>query len=98
MVSVSNGVCMVSVSNLQPSAHAAAFAPAPSAPAAAAAAMFLPKQIKTMGTRDKSAELDFSGVLEQEVEEALKAAAQISMGTEISEEDLSNIMALCDQV
>lgn len=51
-----------------------------------------------MGTRDKSADVDFSGVLEQEVEDALKAAAQISMGTEISEEDLSNIIALCDQV
>jgi nucleolar protein 58 len=55
-------------------------------------------QIKAMGTRDKSADVDFSGVLEQEVEDALKAAAQISMGTEISEEDLSNIIALCDQV
>jgi len=55
-------------------------------------------QIKAMGTRDKAADLDFSGVLEQETEDALKAAAQISMGTEISEEDLSNIMALCDQV
>lgn len=51
-----------------------------------------------MGTRDKSASVDFSGVLEQEVEDALKAAAQISMGTEISEEDLSNIIALCNQV
>lgn len=51
-----------------------------------------------MGTRDKSGDVDFSGVLEQEVEDALKAAAQISMGTEISEEDLSNIIALCDQV
>lgn len=57
-----------------------------------------PAQIKAMGTREKSADIDFSGVLEQEVEDALKAAAQISMGTEISEEDLSNIMALCDQV
>jgi len=56
------------------------------------------KAIKAMGTREKSADIDFSGVLEQEVEDALKAAAQISMGTEISEEDLSNIMALCDQV
>ena len=55
-------------------------------------------QIKAMGTREKSADVDFSGVLEQEVEDALKAAAQISMGTEISEEDLSNIIALCDQV
>jgi nucleolar protein 58 len=51
-----------------------------------------------MGTRDKSAAVDFSGVLEQDTEDALKAAAQISMGTEISDEDLSNIIALCDQV
>lgn len=74
---------------------AAAAVTAASAPAATAPQH---QQIKTMGTRDKSADLDFSGVLEQEVEEALKAAAQISMGTEISEEDLSNILALCDQV
>lgn len=51
-----------------------------------------------MGTRDLAAGVDFSGVLEQEVEDALKAAAQISMGTEISQEDLDNILALCDQV
>lgn len=51
-----------------------------------------------MGTRDKAAGVDFSGVLEQEVEDVLKAAAQISMGTEISDEDLDNILALCDQV
>lgn len=55
-------------------------------------------QIKAMGTRDKAAGVDFSGVLEQEVEDALKSAAQISMGTEISDEDLENILALCDQV
>jgi hypothetical protein len=55
-------------------------------------------QIKAMGTRDKAAGVDFSGVLEQDVEDALKAAAQISMGTEISQEDLDNILALCDQV
>lgn len=51
-----------------------------------------------MGTRDKAAGVSFSGVLEEEVEDALKGAAQISMGTEISQEDLDNIMALCDQV
>eukprot|EP00882_Tetradesmus_deserticola_P013275 GHRQ01014080.1.p2 GENE.GHRQ01014080.1~~GHRQ01014080.1.p2 ORF type:complete len:276 (+),score=144.30 GHRQ01014080.1:405-1232(+) len=56
------------------------------------------KAIKATGTRDKAAGVDFSGVLEQEVEDALKAAAQISMGTEISQEDLDNILALCDQV
>lgn len=51
-----------------------------------------------MGTRDRAAGLDFSGVLEEEVESALKEAAQISMGTEISAEDLENIQALSDQV
>jgi len=35
--------------------------------------------------------------LEEEVESELKEAAVISMGTEISEADLLNIMALCDQ-
>jgi hypothetical protein len=56
------------------------------------------QQIKLMGTRDRASTLDFSGVLEEEVEAALKEAAQISMGTEISGEDLDNIQALSDQV
>lgn len=51
-----------------------------------------------MGTRERAAGLDFSGVLEEETEAALKEAAQISMGTEISGEDLENIQALSDQV
>jgi len=51
-----------------------------------------------MGTRDRSTTLDFSGILEEDVESALKEAAQISMGTEISGEDLENIQALSDQV
>lgn len=34
----------------------------------------------------------------EEVEKELKAAAQLSMGTEISEIDLENIKQLCDQV
>ena len=55
-------------------------------------------QVKLMGTRERAAELDFSAVaLEEEVEAELKEAAVISMGTEISEADLLNIMALCDQ-
>ena len=60
--------------------------------------MLLPLQVKFMGTRDKAADLDFSGILEEETEAGLKAAAQISMGTEVSAEDLENIVALCDQV
>ena len=56
-------------------------------------------QIKLMGTREQAAEKDFSGIpLEEEVEESLKESAVISMGTEISEMDLENIVALCDQV
>jgi len=52
-----------------------------------------------MGTRELAAERDFSGIpLEEEVEETLKESAVVSMGTEISEMDLDNIVALCDQV
>lgn len=52
-----------------------------------------------MGTRDNAANKDFSGIpLEEEEESHLKDAAVISMGTEISVEDMLNIEALCDQV
>ncbi|KAK9909240.1 hypothetical protein WJX75_009327 [Coccomyxa subellipsoidea] len=57
------------------------------------------KVIKLMGTRENAVDKDFSGIpLEEEVEEELKETAIISMGTEISEIDLVNIMSLCDQV
>ena len=57
------------------------------------------KVIKLMGTRERAAGLDFSAAgLDDDVEAALKEAAQISMGTEISAEDLDNIRALADQV
>ena len=56
-------------------------------------------QIKVMGTRDKAEEADFSTVpLEEHEATVLKEAAMISMGTEISMEDMLNIEALCDQV
>ena len=56
-------------------------------------------QIKLMGTREKAADVDFSAIsLEEEVESQLKEAAVISMGTEVSEADMLNIAALCDQV
>eukprot|EP00798_Chlamydomonas_sp_ICE-L_P014269 gene14269-20243_t len=56
------------------------------------------KAVKLMGTRELAADLDFSGIIEEEVESHLKDAAKISMGTEISQDDLANIHALCDQV
>lgn len=41
---------------------------------------------------------DLSEILPEEVEEKVKEAAEISMGTEISAEDILNIQALCDEI
>lgn len=41
---------------------------------------------------------DLSDTLPEEVEAEVKLAAEISMGTEVSEEDIGNIRHLCDQV
>lgn len=56
------------------------------------------RAVNKMGMRNLAAKLDFSDVLPEETELELKQAAVISMGTEISEEDVLNIRALCDQV
>ncbi|GJP61105.1 hypothetical protein CLOP_g18310 [Closterium sp. NIES-67] len=56
------------------------------------------KSVKLMAHRVNAADLDFSGILEEEVEAQMKEAAVISMGTEVSEHDMTNIIALCDQV
>ncbi|KAG9982705.1 Nop domain-containing protein, partial [Aureobasidium melanogenum] len=45
-----------------------------------------------------AATTDLSDVLPEEIEGAVKAAAEVSMGTEITEEDLDNIQALAEQV
>ncbi|XP_038049142.1 nucleolar protein 58-like [Patiria miniata] len=56
------------------------------------------KVVKFMGDRTKAASLDFSDILPEDLEEQVKLAAEISMGTEISEEDFMNIHYLCEQV
>ncbi|RZB39807.1 nucleolar protein 58 [Asbolus verrucosus] len=56
------------------------------------------KVVKIIGTRDNTANSDLSDVLPEEIEEKVKEAAEISMGTEISEDDILNIQNLCDQV
>ncbi|CAL0334168.1 unnamed protein product [Lupinus luteus] len=56
------------------------------------------KAVKLMGDRINAAALDFSEILQEEVEVAVKEASVISMGTEIGELDLANIRELCDQV
>ena len=42
--------------------------------------------------------MQLNDILPDDVEQKVKEAAEVSMGTEISEEDLSNITNLCDQV
>ncbi|XP_062972225.1 nucleolar protein 58 isoform X2 [Elgaria multicarinata webbii] len=56
------------------------------------------KCVRKIGDRKNFSCSDLSEVLPEEVEEDVKAAAEISMGTEVSEEDISNIQHLCDQV
>ncbi|CAF1183689.1 unnamed protein product [Rotaria magnacalcarata] len=56
------------------------------------------KIVKRIGYRTSAAELDLSDIIPTDVETQVKEAAEISMGTEISEEDITNIRHLCDQV
>merc|ERR1712003_550287 len=56
------------------------------------------KTVEVMGTRDNAKHTDLSDILPEEVEEKVKEAAEISMGTEISGEDILNIKHLCIQV
>ena len=56
------------------------------------------KAIRLMGVRTSAAGTDFSEALDEGVEAELKAAALVSMGTEISPQDVAHITALADQV
>jgi nucleolar protein 58 len=56
------------------------------------------KTVKLMGMRTNCVDCEFGDILDEETEQELKEAVQISMGTEISEDDISNIRSLCDQV
>lgn len=50
------------------------------------------------GFRTNAASTDFSSILPEDLEAVVKAAAEISMGTEISDSDITHINSLCDQV
>ena len=54
--------------------------------------------ILSMGMRTSAANADLAEILPEEIEAAVKAAAEVSMGTEITTEDLDNIQALAEQV
>jgi nucleolar protein 58 len=61
--------------------------------------MFYAKCVLRMGMRVNCKNCDFSDILGDEtMENTLKKTAETSMGTEISESDLLNIRALCEQV
>src|SRR5277367_191998 len=50
------------------------------------------------GFRTGAASTDFTSVLPEDVASALQSAAEVSMGTEISQSDLDNIILLVDQI
>uniref|UniRef100_A0A3B3B7P3 Nucleolar protein 58 n=1 Tax=Oryzias melastigma TaxID=30732 RepID=A0A3B3B7P3_ORYME len=56
------------------------------------------KTVLKIGDRTNVATTDLSEILPEEVEAEVKLAAEISMGTEVSEQDIANIRHLCDQV
>lgn len=56
------------------------------------------KTVQLIGTRENTAATDLSDVLPDDLEARVKEAAEISMGTEISEDDIENIHRLCEQI
>ncbi|XP_065888784.1 nucleolar protein 58-like [Dysidea avara] len=56
------------------------------------------KTVKVIGMKENCADMDLSSVLPEEVEAEVKEMAEVSMGTEISQEDICNIIHLCDQI
>lgn len=54
--------------------------------------------VLTAGRRDGFPDADLTECLPEEMAEAVKAAAEISMGTDISDEDIENVMLLAAQV
>ncbi|KAK7076221.1 Nucleolar protein 58, partial [Halocaridina rubra] len=56
------------------------------------------RTVMAMGTRDKAVKTDLSEILPEDIEERVKEAAEVSMGTEIADEDILNIHHLCNQI
>ncbi|GBG32911.1 Nucleolar protein 58 [Hondaea fermentalgiana] len=56
------------------------------------------KVVLKAGIRKNMADLDFSDILADDVEAEMKRTCEISMGTDISDDDVANLSALCTQV
>ncbi|TVY40325.1 Nucleolar protein [Lachnellula occidentalis] len=54
--------------------------------------------IMKVGMRTNCQNTDLADILPEEIESAVKSAAEVSMGTEITEQDLENIQLLAEQV
>nr|XP_019049697.1 nucleolar protein 58 [Kwoniella bestiolae CBS 10118]OCF28627.1 nucleolar protein 58 [Kwoniella bestiolae CBS 10118] len=54
--------------------------------------------VKAMGFRTNASSTSFELILPEDLEATIKAAAELSMGTEISDSDMAHINSLCDQV
>ena len=51
-----------------------------------------------LGFRTNAATTSLAEILPEDIEQTIKVAAEISMGTEISDSDIVHIHALCDQI
>jgi nucleolar protein 58 len=56
------------------------------------------KVVKFIGMRTNTKDSDLSELVPEDIEKMVKEAAEISMGSEISDEDEFNIKELCDQI
>jgi len=56
------------------------------------------KVVQAMGFRTNASSTSLAAILPEDLEAVLKSAAEISMGTEISDSDMNHIHSLCDQV
>ncbi len=56
------------------------------------------KVVKKLGMRESYENVDLEDIVGEDIEKEIKTAAEISMGTEITEEDISSIICLADQI
>lgn len=56
------------------------------------------KVVKAIGIRTNAIHIELNSLLQPDVEAEVKEAAELSMGTEISKDDLRHIVSLCEQV
>ncbi|XP_012536804.1 nucleolar protein 58 [Monomorium pharaonis] len=56
------------------------------------------KTMQIIGQRDKIGKCDLSDILPEDIDEKVRQAAETSMGSEISEDDVDLMLALCNEI